>query len=220
MTGQSGSTVKWYYAFTEGDRGTFWSKVTKKGFSHVVVFSQTGKVVTAIEPLPTGISITAYHNMEDFDAGLHEKDAALQFLLAGFKVVEHEFIVYDNQSIVHIANLYPSCVSVAKAITGYRSWAHTPYQLYQCLLLNGGNELKIEDFQMGGLFSKPKAPKVPDNKKQLEALERERKQAEAERINNEEALRREKDLRGRRDRGRMGLIATSETGTGGSSRTG
>jgi hypothetical protein len=74
---------------------------------------------------------------------------------------------------------------------------------------------------MGGLFSKPKAPKVPDNKKQLAALERERKQAEAERIANEEALQRQEDLRSRRNRGRLGLIATSETGTtGGSSKTG
>jgi hypothetical protein len=141
-----GKKVKWYFAFTEGDRGTFWSKVTKRGFSHVVVFSQTGKVVTAIEPLPTGVHVTAYHNLEDFEAGLHERDAALSFLLNGFRVVEHEFFVYDGQSIVHIANLWPSCVSVAKVVTGFRSWAHTPWQLFNSLLHEGAKELTIEEF--------------------------------------------------------------------------
>lgn len=65
---------------------------------------------------------------------------------------------------------------------------------------------------MGGIFSKPKTPSVPSNKKQLQQLERERKQAEARRIEEESALQREEDLRTRRQRGRLGLIGTTETG--------
>lgn len=60
-----------------------------------------------------------------------------------------------------------------------------------------------------GLFSKPKAP---DTSKQEEQLKRQEKEAEARRLEEEAKLDREQSARGRRNRGRLSLIATSETG--------
>lgn len=142
--------LTWYYAFCEGDRTTLPSKITKKNFSHVVFFSQCGPTTISIEPLSTAINIVNYYNLEEAYSAMAVENVALHFITHGFRVVKHSHIVYDDRSILHLANLWPSCVSMCKIITGYRSWALTPFQLYKSLLQNGGTEIKIEDYEHGG----------------------------------------------------------------------
>jgi hypothetical protein len=85
--------VTWYFAFCSQEENPypFFGKFLKKGFGHVIVFSQAGPVVTAIEPSRTAVRITTYYNTEDANIPTNVENIAELFKKNDFKVIKHEY---------------------------------------------------------------------------------------------------------------------------------
>ena len=59
----------------------------------------------------------------------------------GWRVVHMERELDENKRLAPLCNPLVTCVTLAKCLMGVSCWAQTPYQLYQWMLANGGNEI-------------------------------------------------------------------------------
>jgi hypothetical protein len=135
--------VIWYFAFCEQEENPYpvVGRFLKPGFGHVVVFTKSGLFATSIEPSRTAIRVNTFFNTENANFPVNIDEIVELFKKNGFKVVRHRYCIDDESSILCLSNVWPSCVNLCKSITGYRSRAQTPYQLYKSLLRDGGSQL-------------------------------------------------------------------------------
>lgn len=121
---------EWYFGFCEiSDNAPWWMKLFTR-FSpdwcrHVYCFCQAGPFILFVEPSPDKLHLDIKYSDVPLDV------VAAKELLEerGHKVVKsnHEF-KYPKLA------LLPSCVTIAKTVSGYRSRAITPYGLYKELI--------------------------------------------------------------------------------------
>lgn len=131
----------WYFAFTEGERNTFWSKWCKRGFSHCAVFASVGHNIVSVEPTTTGISIRNHFDPNDPGRTVHPDELISEWKKLGWRVVRHTFGQGAPRKLLSISNCWPSCVTVCKITSGYSPWCFTPWQYYKALIKDGAEEL-------------------------------------------------------------------------------
>lgn len=126
---ETNNEVTWYYCFTElCNDAPWWMKFatifSPKWCGHVLCFSQAGPHILFVEPCPSQLKLDIKYDSKPLDAD----SAALVLIEEGYTVLRstHQFN-YPRLSLI------PSCVTIVKTVSGYRTPAFTPYGLYKAL---------------------------------------------------------------------------------------
>lgn len=108
-----------------------------ENIKHVLVFFQQGPFIQRIQPLIHAVDLSVEFwtdpPLEPIPAEVYAKI----WVDKGAVVVR----IDTERNIWNITNSLPSCVSVVKVMTGFNSYAITPYGLYKDLLRRGGQQI-------------------------------------------------------------------------------
>ena len=138
----------WYFAFFESSRRElpwYLFDFLKPGFKHVIAFSSTGLDVVVLDPIAKYLDVQVRSN----PAGRHlscppDYIAADFFLNGASKVLKIRWKSLHTFTSHNVCNSYPGCVTLMKTLLGVANFVLTPWQFYNWLLENGGEEYTHE----------------------------------------------------------------------------
>lgn len=146
----------WYVVFTPAPRLPWWLRPFTRGtFGHVLLYRvENGtrqpaarKHILRLEPLLSGLCLT----LEPLPPGTRGGGAYYARLLAAHYAAQGQQIrvlryvpeAQRKPAATHIANYFPTCVTLAKLTLGVRNFVCTPRGLYRHLVQRGARELSL-----------------------------------------------------------------------------
>ena len=130
--------VTWYVAFThEIAVKRIIMRFLKPRFRHCYVFKYVAPHCVVINQTSFNMGVRIYLNMKP------EEVADILSKYYGAVIVKYVDEFKNMSRGFCISNFLPTCVTITKMAIGVRSIAITPYQLYNFLIGNGGEELQV-----------------------------------------------------------------------------
>ena len=133
---------EFYFVFTKGPRYMPWylRNRLKPGFGHVMALGQQGIYGILYDLCHKGFSNKFLKNPKGEPYVYPVEFMVAALYRDGAKVIRIEWELDARPTLYHITNFFPGCVTFAKQLLGVALWVFTPYQFYQWLLANGGEE--------------------------------------------------------------------------------
>lgn len=132
----------WYFGFCENQNPLPWyQSIALRNhpaeLTHCYAFTQLGQFVLFVEPSRSKVDFTIKYPT-DYTEHCNADIMAIELTMHNHTIVRHTY----KQEITGkktFFNFIPSCVTVVKVATGYRSSALTPKRLFEDLVLDGGH---------------------------------------------------------------------------------